>query len=50
MHGGEEDVGIGGRSKQEETDSHDEGLKKRKDIWDEIETRGIIRPRTNHYR
>ena len=50
IHGGEEEVRIGGRPKQEETDSRDEGLRKRKNICDKIETRGIIRPRTNHYR
>jgi hypothetical protein len=51
IHGGEDaEVRIGGRPKQEETDSHDKGLRKRKDICNEIETRGIIRPRTNHYR
>ena len=27
-----------------------QSLRKRKNICDEIETRGIIRPRTNHYR
>ena len=50
IHGGEEEVRIGGRPRQGENNSRDEGLRKRKDICDGIETRGIIRPRTNHYR
>ena len=49
IHGGEEEVRIGGRPKEEETDSRDKGLRKQKEICDEIETRGIIRTRTNHY-
>ena len=51
IHDGEDEVRIGRRPKQEETDtSRNEGLRKRKDICEEIETRGIVRPRTNHYR
>ena len=39
-----------GQDRKKPKESRDEGFRKRKDICDEIQQRGMIRPRTNHYR